>query len=752
MSQSTFLYRLMIAAVCASWAALASAGVPSAPVGLTANVEGHRVTLTWNSPDVGDVIAAEDFEGSEFPQGGWRRKIRNTSDYRCTWFKYPTKDFASQGNRDFYIHSGEGSAMVYFDRMAPHADGSPARQDEWLISPAVDGASYLSFSYFIDPVYFMYAEYEDFNDIYCVKISNDGGTAWETIWDVTKGDPNQKGWQSVVLPLYGANENTKVAFVAQSNPNTPEMGLFFLWVIDDVNIYASKSSSVQNDNPSVIEGYNIYRDGELIAENITSLQYVDYSKKTPGQYTYQVVSVDGEVASEAAEISVEVKEMSFYPPSNVAVTSAYFEEYKSWEVSISWQEPEGDWKPQYYNVYCDGQLIATELPVGSFAQSEVPNGIFEYAVTAVYEDPHGESVAVGDVIALGTRFAATNLSAEVDGNNVSLSWTAPKSSDVQVIGYNVYRANTLVAESITDTSFTDSNVQNGVYDYNVVSIYADQVLSWPVNVSVSVGKTVLMSLPYTQDFNGQFKPENWVTDVIYDDVPAIYMWSFSNPRGIMVEGDGFDGGFASIDCYESGYYSVASTLTSPVFDVSSVTDSDDIHLTFAIDYMTDDMAVASLQYSHNGGRSWEYIVETFSGYMPAELGVNEFCSPEILDYSITGITAGYKAIMFRFSYDAMVDYHFALDNFKIYNSKQDGIVETGIETSVFVIVSNGTFKAIAPEEIEDIEIYAIDGSRIANFPEVNSAEFSVASDFLGSGIYIVKVTTDAGSVTRKISL
>lgn len=747
MCKSTFLYRFFIAVVCCT--PLVAAATTPPPANLAAAVDGHKVTLTWDCPDMGDVIADEDFENTEFPKEGWERKSTNTSDYRCSWFRYPTQDFASQNNRDFYIHSGKGSAMVYFDQMAPHPDGSPAQQDEWLISPSIGGASYLSFSYFIDPVYFMYTEYEDFNNLYCVKISNDGGETWETVWDVTKGDPNEKGWQSVVLPLYGTGENSKVAFVAQSDPATPEMGLFFLWVIDDVKIFASNSAS---ENSSVIEGYNVYRDDVLVAEKISSLQYVDYAKKTPGTYNYKVVSVSGDAVSAAAEASVEVKEMSFNPPTNAVVTSEYDEDSKSWYVTISWNEPVGDWKPQYYNVYCDGQLIATELPVGDFAQSEVPNGIYEYSVTAVYKDPAGESVAVGEIIALGTRFTVTNLTAQVDDKNVSLSWDAPKASDVAVVGYNVYRANTLVAESITDTFCVDANVENGIYDYNVIAIYADEVLSWPVNVSVSVGKTVLVPLPYTQDFNGLYKPENWVTDVIYDDVPAIYMWSFSNPRGIMVDGEGFYGGFASIDCYESGYYSVASTLTSPVFDVSSVKESDDIHLTFAMDYMTDEMAVASLMYSHNGGRTWEYIVDAFSGYVLWELGEGEYCKPEIMDYSITGITAGYKTIMFQFSYDAMLDYHFALDNFKLYNSKQDGIVETGIQSAVSVIAANGVLRVTAPEEIKSVEIFAVDASRVACFSQVNSTDLSVPASSFSAGIYLVKVNTISGSITKKINL
>lgn len=63
----------------------------------------------------------------------------------------------------------------------------------------------------------------------------------------------------------------------------------------------------------------------------------------------------------------------------------------------------------------------------------------------------------------------TDLSAEVDGANVELTWHAPDYVDT----YNIYRDGELIASDVVDESYTDVGLGEGLYEYTVTSVYED---------------------------------------------------------------------------------------------------------------------------------------------------------------------------------------------------------------------------------------------------------------------------------------
>ena len=90
----------------------------------------------------------------------------------------------------------------------------------------------------------------------------------------------------------------------------------------------------------------------------------------------------------------------------------------------------------------------------------------------------------------------TNLTATVNWQSVQLHWTAPTDAD----SYQVYRNNTMIAQNVTGTTYSDNNLANGTYSYAVVSVY--QGVSSPqsgtvnatVNATISVTATANPSL------------------------------------------------------------------------------------------------------------------------------------------------------------------------------------------------------------------------------------------------------------------
>ncbi len=78
-----------------------------------------------------------------------------------------------------------------------------------------------------------------------------------------------------------------------------------------------------------------------------------------------------------------------------------------------------------------------------------------------------------------TLQAPSNLEASVELNDVTLTWLAPASPDV--LGYDVYKNDAIIAESVTETTYLDENLDNGTYSYYVTAVY-DSGDSDPSNI------------------------------------------------------------------------------------------------------------------------------------------------------------------------------------------------------------------------------------------------------------------------------
>ncbi|MCL2289302.1 MAG: C25 family cysteine peptidase [Bacteroidetes bacterium] len=63
-----------------------------------------------------------------------------------------------------------------------------------------------------------------------------------------------------------------------------------------------------------------------------------------------------------------------------------------------------------------------------------------------------------------------NVNAELEGNNITVTWEAPEEGTPT--GYNIYRnGNLLNTALLTVTNFTENNVLEGIYVYNVTAVY-----------------------------------------------------------------------------------------------------------------------------------------------------------------------------------------------------------------------------------------------------------------------------------------
>ena len=717
---------------------------PQKPVNLQATQENGYVTLTWDRLEQGkaDTLMTEGFEQSAFPEG-WSVESNNTFDPTYTWFRFPTPEMEEgmeEEELNLWRHSGKGSAVVTFDQVGEHEDGSPATQAEWLIAPATKGARYLNFYTYIDPQILEYGQYEEFPDHYYVYVSHDGGKNWETIWDARYDSNGSDGWQLVSLYLGDDTEGDPiVAFEAVSDLEDETTGLYFTWAIDDVSFYTealdvfAAAAQDQRHKGNPLAGIPTYRpfaktgkkvahpkrspylvqpgatsftilyDDEVIANNVKTTSYTDKRDKEAGEHTYGVRAENGNLSSETAEITVNVVAPLTNAPRNVKVVPTYDETTGKYNVLMTWDAPEGDRTPSHYECYANDALFAgwvdpTEL---STEQTGVNRGVQYYAVKAVYENPDGESELAGDLVALGTRNTVSNLNVAVDEDAASahLTWNAPKASDYEVEKYRIFRGGKQIAET-SETEYTDANIPEGDYEYNVKVVYTDGFVSLPMAVAVDFGEEEVTALPFEENFNDGLLPANWTIERINESMKKDYVWRFGNWYELPVAGKGFEGNFASMSSAISPMVNMYAALETPAIFAEPKAD-EKIVVEFDLDYCKVDKATgqkseAGLKYSYDQD-AWADICASFDGYYAEDLAEGETCRPQHVSYDVTDCFATGQPVYFAWFYNAKKAHHIAIDNVKIYSVNSDGISS----------VENAQSMANAP-------IYNLNGQRMTS--------------------------------------
>ena len=539
-----------------------------------------------------------------------------------------------------------------------------------------------------------------------------------------------------------------VAFEAKSNLDDPTTGLYFTWAIDDVSLYTSavdaaeapmkKLPSVSKTlggkpayRPFTMSGklvanpmksvykvaapantYNVLLDGEVIAKNVKSTVYTDKSEKTPGEHVYGVQAVNGELVSETAEVKVAVAEATVNAPRNVKTNVEFDEETGKYRVLLTWEAPEGDRVPEHYECYANGALFAGWIEPDEFAaeQSGVNRGVQYYSVKAVYTNPDGESEPVGELVAIGTRNTASNLNVNVSDGNAHLTWNAPKASDYKVEKYLVFRGNKQLGETVA-TEFTDENIPEGVYDYNVKVVYTDGFVSLPTTAQTVYGDERIYELPFAEDFTGGLKPADWDVERVNNSMKVDYLWRFDNWYELNITGGGFDKDFASMTSSISPMVSMFAVLETPaIYD--DVEDGKKVVLEFDLDYSaveksTGKKSNAGLRYSFDK-LEWANVCDEFTGYSEEELAQGETCKPEHFTLDITECFAEGRPIYLGWYYEARQAKHMAVDNVKIYKEDATGI--NGVEDT--------KVNANAP-------VYNLSGQYVAN-----------GRSGLASGVYI----------------
>ncbi|RLD51546.1 MAG: hypothetical protein DRJ05_18290, partial [Bacteroidetes bacterium] len=166
--------------------------------------------------------------------------------------------------------------------------------------------------------------------------------------------------------------------------------------------------------------------------------------------------------------------------------------------------------------------------------------------------------------------APTNLTVEINVDDITLSWTAPENATPD--SYNVYRDDILLSNT-TETTYTDIDVANGTYEYCVTAVYTD-------GESYNVCTTVITELPEA-DFIASNTAPGLNADVVFTDLttnaPSSWLWSFTPSTVVFINGTSETSQNPEVQFTEVGLYTV-SLIASNYFGDDTETKADYIYV------------------------------------------------------------------------------------------------------------------------------------------------------------------------------
>ena len=257
------------------------------------------------------------------------------------------------------------------------------------------------------------------------------------------------------------------------------------------------SASVNGDSVSLTwyevsdatNGYKVYRNGSLIASPTTN-SHTD-TALADATYSYEVSAVDDAGESTKASVSATVNNVP--PAAPTSLTASVNQD----SVNLTWDEV--DDATEGYKVYRNNFLIASPT-TNSYTDTGLADSTYLYEVSAV--DTVGESTSKASASATVNNVppeAPTNLIASINVNSVHLNWDTV---DDATEGYKVYRDSALIASPSTN-AFTDTNLDDGTYSYEVSSVDAAWESTSKASASASISVDPLYAYQWHLANTGQ---------------------------------------------------------------------------------------------------------------------------------------------------------------------------------------------------------------------------------------------------------
>gem|GEM_PF-2814196 len=283
-----------------------------------------------------------------------------------------------------------------------------------------------------------------------------------------------------------------------------------------------------------LAGYNIYRgtsrqeqNEKINKEPVSECSFIDRGLKNGQTYYYIVKAVDFS-GNESPPSELVFATPTILPPAGFMAIGA------DSRIKLFWEEGTSDSIRGYhlYRTLRPGQdyqkITSVPIECTYFEDHEVKNGLrYYYVITSVGEDgmesPRSEE---REATPMANPVEPSDLKATYELGKVRLEW--PASSDSQVVGYNVYRRESLEEKQfqkltenpLTSTSYVDEAVEeNKRYLYSVVSVNKEGRESlFPLEVSCYTQALYIASI--SEDTQGKPKKAGDVITLIMRGEPG----------------------------------------------------------------------------------------------------------------------------------------------------------------------------------------------------------------------------------------
>lgn len=201
--------------------------------------------------------------------------------------------------------------------------------------------------------------------------------------------------------------------------------------------YVSNDVVIRYKIPTEAEKVNIYRNGQIIGDGITTNEYKDLNVKPGATYSYKIVSINkyGTSKGITKDITIPGKEVS-----NLSAKAA------SNRVDLSWKLPQHD---SFSHVSIYRTDLSAKTSFFSFFSTEKEEALFEtngtyfndltvksdnkyrYRVTSVFDDFETQGMTV-TVTTPKVQVVGGGVEKDEQGNYV-ISWTSPTTGKIKVV-------------------------------------------------------------------------------------------------------------------------------------------------------------------------------------------------------------------------------------------------------------------------------------------------------------------------------
>jgi len=237
--------------------------------------------------------------------------------------------------------------------------------------------------------------------------------------------------------------------------------------------------NASTDNVGVT-GYQIYRNGSLLATVTNGTTYSDTGLTNATAYQYTVTAYDaaGNVSAQTSPVTASTPDT--IPPT---VPTGLKLVLATKSINLSWIASTDNVGVTGYAIYRNGTKIATATSLTYSDTTVVQGSTYKYSVAAY--DAAGnqsaqtatQSMTFPDTI---PPTKPTNLTLTPGLKSIALQWTA-STDNVGVAGYYVYRGSSLIA-TVTSTTYTATGLVSGdKYSFHVIAFDAAGNLSLASN-------------------------------------------------------------------------------------------------------------------------------------------------------------------------------------------------------------------------------------------------------------------------------